>query len=54
MVDNSDTVIAVWDGSKSGTGNCVEYAKRKNVPVFTLEPSQVLEFENMSYWEERY
>ena len=54
MVDNSDTVLAVWDGSKSGTGNCVEYAKKKNVPVFVLEPSQVLEFENMSYWEERY
>ena len=54
MVDNSDTVLAVWDGSKSGTGNGVEYAKKKNVPVFVLEPSQVLEFENMSYWEERY
>ena len=28
MVDNSDIVIAVWDGSKSGTANCIEYAKK--------------------------
>ena len=27
MVDNSDLVLAVWDGSPSGTGNCVKYAQ---------------------------
>ena len=26
MVDNSDKIIACWDGSKGGTGNCVGYA----------------------------
>ncbi|MBY0023812.1 putative phage-like protein YoqJ [Paenibacillus jamilae] len=28
MVDNSGLVIAVWDGTKGGTGNCVEYAEK--------------------------
>jgi len=28
MVDNSDAVVAAWDGSKSGTGECVKYAKK--------------------------
>jgi uncharacterized phage-like protein YoqJ len=28
MVDNSSVVIAVWDGTKGGTGNCVNYAKK--------------------------
>lgn len=28
MVDNSSLVIAVWDGTKGGTGNCVEYARK--------------------------
>lgn len=28
MVDLADIVIAVWDGSASGTGNCVRYAER--------------------------
>jgi uncharacterized phage-like protein YoqJ len=28
MVDNSQAIIAVWDGTKGGTGNCVEYAKK--------------------------
>lgn len=27
MVDNSDLLIAVWDGSKGGTANCIRYAK---------------------------
>jgi uncharacterized phage-like protein YoqJ len=33
MVDHSQAVIAVWDGTKGGTGNCVEYAKKaKHAP----------------------
>lgn len=27
MVNRSSLVIAVWDGSRGGTGNCVQYAK---------------------------
>lgn len=28
MVDNCDILIAVWDGSPSGTKNCIDYAKK--------------------------
>lgn len=28
MVDHCDLVLACWDGSPSGTANCIEYAQR--------------------------
>lgn len=33
MVDNSDIVIAFWDGSSGGTANCVKYAQKKGKPI---------------------
>lgn len=30
MVDQSDRVLALWDGSDGGTGNCIRYAQKKN------------------------
>ena len=33
MVDASDLILAVWDGTKGGTGNCVDYAEKKGVKV---------------------
>jgi len=33
MVDNCDLVIALWDGTPGGTGNCVKYAQSKKVPI---------------------
>ena len=33
MVDRSDFVLAFWNGTKGGTGNCVEYAKKQGKPV---------------------
>lgn len=30
MIDNTDILITIWDGSKSGTKNCIDYAKNKN------------------------
>lgn len=38
MVDNSAIVIAVWDGTASGTGNCVKYAKKKKSEVWHIDP----------------
>jgi uncharacterized phage-like protein YoqJ len=38
MVDRSQAVIAVWDGTPGGTANCVEYARKKGVHVVTLDP----------------
>lgn len=39
MVDSSDYIIAVWDGSKGGTGNCVNYAIKKDVSITVLNPN---------------
>lgn len=38
MVHLADKVIAVWDGTKSGTKNCIEYAKRCNKEVIVIAP----------------
>lgn len=38
MVDNADIVVAVWNGFKGGTRNCVEYALRTQVPVWRIDP----------------
>ena len=36
MVDHSAKVIAVWNGTPSGTKNTIVYAKRKGVPVVNI------------------
>lgn len=38
MVDRADIVVAVWNGFKGGTRNCVEYALRNQVPVWRIDP----------------
>lgn len=38
MVDNCDVLIAVWDGTSGGTGNCVQYAKRKGREIIQISP----------------
>jgi len=38
MVDNCDILIAVWDGSKGGTGNCVQYAEEVKRPINRINP----------------
>lgn len=41
MVDNSRYVIAVWDGAKGGTGNCVNYAVKKGNEIIQLHPKSL-------------
>ena len=41
MVDNADIVIAVWDGSKGGTGNCVKYAERLGRRIIIINPKDI-------------
>lgn len=36
MVDNSDIVIAVHDGTKGGTYNCISYAKKMNKEIILI------------------
>lgn len=48
MVDNSNFVIAVWDGTKGGTGNCVNYAQKVNKHITQLNPKS---YEVLYSWE---
>lgn len=41
MVDHSDAVIAVWNGSKSGTGNTVRYAMSSGKKVLIIDPNKL-------------
>jgi uncharacterized phage-like protein YoqJ len=36
MVDNSDLVLAYFDGSKGGTKNCVDYAKEQDKEIINI------------------
>ena len=36
MVDNCDLVLAMWDGTNGGTGNCVNYIKKMNRDMINL------------------
>ena len=38
MVDQSQTVVAIFDGKPGGTANCVKYAITKRKRVFTYNP----------------
>ena len=38
MVDLADKVIAVWDGSNGGTGNCVRYAEKCGKEIIRILP----------------
>lgn len=38
MCDNSEFVIAVWDGTQGGTGNCVKYAQDKKKKITIIKP----------------
>lgn len=38
MVDNSGIVVAVYDGTKGGTGNCVKYANLTKRTIYKLDP----------------
>lgn len=38
MVDKSDLLIGVWDGSKGGTANCIDYARRNKKELIIINP----------------
>lgn len=38
MVNNSSITIAVWDGSRGGTGNCVNDAKASGNKIIRIHP----------------
>lgn len=42
MVDNCDVLTAYWDGSESGTLNCIDYAGAQNKIINTFHLSDIL------------
>jgi len=36
MVDNADKIAALWDGTKGGTANCLQYARTLRKPINNL------------------
>lgn len=38
MVDNADKVLACWDGSTGGTGNCIAYANKVGKEIINVYP----------------
>lgn len=41
MVDNSDLLLAVWNGKKGGTANTVKYARKKEKEVVIINPDTI-------------
>ena len=41
MVNHCDLLIAVWDGSKGGTGNCVEFAESIGRKIHRIDPTKL-------------
>lgn len=38
MVDQSRIMVACWDGTKGGTGNCVNYISKESKTLFQMNP----------------
>lgn len=38
MMDNSDMVVACWNGSNGGTKNCLDYAKSIDKKIYRIDP----------------
>lgn len=43
MVDRSEAVIAVYNGGRGGTGNCVAYARKQYMAVLAVNPYTLVE-----------
>jgi len=42
MVNDCNILIAVWNGTKGGTYNCIEYAKHVGKVIYTINPKTFL------------
>ncbi len=41
MVNNCNIIVAVWDGTKGGTHNCVKYARSMKKEIITVDPKEI-------------
>jgi uncharacterized phage-like protein YoqJ len=42
MTNNADIILALWNGTSGGTGNCVKYAKSVNKKIFIINPDSIV------------
>jgi uncharacterized phage-like protein YoqJ len=50
IVDNSDVLVACWDGSSGGTSHCVSYASRRRKRILCIDPTDFAEWRD---WQQR-
>lgn len=43
IVNGVDRMLAVWDGTSGGTGECVKYAAAQRKPVIRLDPATLIQ-----------
>ena len=41
MVDHSGIILAVWDGTRSGTSYTINYARKKGRDIYVIDPVQL-------------
>jgi uncharacterized phage-like protein YoqJ len=41
MVDHSNMLVSVWDGSPGGTANCVQYAEQVKRPILPVDIKKI-------------
>lgn len=42
MVNQCDELIAIFDGTKGGTANCIDYAMKKEKKIMTINPKELI------------
>lgn len=40
LTEPDDTVMAIWDGTRGGTGNCVAYAEKVGKKIYRINPKE--------------
>lgn len=51
MVDQSKYMLAIWDGTSSGTGSTVDYARKKGRYIFIIDPIRMTVTSNMMVYK---
>lgn len=50
MVDHSDILVAVYDGKKGGTKNCIDYAEKHGKAIIQINPSTLQLYCKTDIW----
>ncbi len=42
MVDHTDILIGIWDGTEGGTFNCINYADKRKKRIIYIDPKEAI------------